>query len=175
MHRLSTTIEEFRHSAALLPTGVCVITAATEHDLRGMTANAITTVSLRPLLLLCCLRRGGAMHDLVVDAGALAINVLAADQEHLAHHFATPGRPSGEAQFTPAAWRPGPETRAPLLLGAVTAFECTLRDISVAGDHSIFICEVAALHRGRAANPLVFVGGEYRRIDAETTIVQPAA
>ena len=175
MHRLSTTIEDFRRSAGLLPTGVCVITAAAEHDLRGMTANAITTVSLHPLLLLCCLRRGGAMHNLVHDAGALAVNVLAADQEHLARHFATPDRPPGEAQFTPAAWRPGPETSAPLLLGAVTAFECTVRDITAAGDHSIFICEVAALHRGRATNPLLFVGGAYRRLDVEPAIVQPAA
>ena len=175
MHRLSTTIEDFRRSAGLLPTGVCVITAATEHDVRGMTANSVTTVSLRPLLLSCCLRRGGAMHNLVQDAGALTVNVLAADQEDLARHFATPGRPSGEAQFAPAAWRPGPETNAPLLLGAVTAFECTVQDLTVAGDHSIFICEVEALHRGQAVDPLVFVGGRYRRFASEPTIVQPAA
>lgn len=164
MQRLATTIDDFRRSAGLLPTGVCVITANTPERLRGMTANSIITVSLRPLLLLCCLKRGGVMHDLVRDAGALAINVLADDQEHLARHFASPHRPSDAEQFAPAQWQPGPITGAPIILGALTAFECTVREITPAGDHSIFVSEVEALHRSDATNPLLFFGGGYCRI-----------
>lgn len=148
-------------------TGVTVLTAAGELA-HGMTANAVTSVSLEPPMVLCCVSRAARMHDAIVAAGSYAVTMLASEQKDLAKYFADWRRPAGITQFDSVDWTPGPKTGAPLLDGALAWLECELAEVYEGGDHSIFLGRVVASSRGTAQESLVFYGGGYHQVDART-------
>src|SRR6266511_1971378 len=79
-------------------TGITVLTAAGDCG-HGMTANAFTSVSLDPPLVLCCVARPARFHESVLCAGSFGVSFLAADQESVARYFADKRRPHGPTQF----------------------------------------------------------------------------
>ncbi|HKN99211.1 MAG TPA: flavin reductase family protein, partial [Pseudonocardiaceae bacterium] len=103
-------------------TGITVLTAGGEHG-HGMTANAFTSVSLRPPLVLCCVAESARMHTAITTATSFGVSVLGADQEGLARYFADRRRPYGVAQFDSTEWLPGPRTGAPVLVNSLAWME----------------------------------------------------
>ena len=81
--------ESFRQAMGLLPTGVTVVAAPGPDGPAGATANAVTSLSLEPMMMLACLDRGSRTLLAVQAADAFAVNVLAADQGDLARAFAS--------------------------------------------------------------------------------------
>ena len=69
-------------------TGVTVITVRECMRTRGMTANAVSPVSLDPPLLLVCVTMGGETHRMLRQAASFAVNILCTDQQHIANRFA---------------------------------------------------------------------------------------
>jgi flavin reductase (DIM6/NTAB) family NADH-FMN oxidoreductase RutF len=108
--------------------------------------------------------RAALMHKVLGEAGRFAVSVLAADQEDLARYFSDSGRPTGMAQFLPVAWHPGPVTGAPLLDGALAYLECDLEAAHPGGDHTVFLGRVLAAERAATGPPLLYFGGDYRRL-----------
>lgn len=149
---------------AQFATGITVLTAGGSHA-HGMTANAFSSLSLDPPMVLCCVSRAARMHTAVLAAGSFAVSVLGADQQDAARHFADWRRPAGMAQFDAVRWRPGPATGAPLLDGSLAWLECALHRVHEGGDHSIFVGEVVSCGRGADADALVFFGGGYHRVN----------
>ncbi|MFD9894003.1 flavin reductase family protein [Amycolatopsis sp. NPDC059027] len=145
-------------------TGITVLTAGGERG-HGMTANAFTSVSLEPPMVLCCVARAARMHQAIVAAGSYGVSVLGGEQRELARYFADWRRPAGMAQFERVDWSPGPRTGAPLLTGALAWVECELAEIHEGGDHSIFVGKVLASSRSTSAEALVFYNGGYHRVD----------
>jgi flavin reductase (DIM6/NTAB) family NADH-FMN oxidoreductase RutF len=145
---------------ALAPTAVTVVTAAGSAGPAGATANAVTSLSLDPPLMLACLDRGSRTLDTVREAGAFGVSVLAGDQEPLARGFASKA-PHTE-KFREAAWteREG----VPILDGAVAWVACSLRDLHRGGDHEIAVGGVLAAG-GAGGDPLIFYAGGYRPLD----------
>ncbi|MCT2583759.1 flavin reductase family protein [Actinophytocola gossypii] len=140
-------------------TGITVLTARGEKA-HGMTANAFTSVSIDPPLVLCCVGRTARIHDAIIDAGHFGVSVLSAEQEGVARYFAGRGRPAGMAQFERVDWFPGRHTGAPLLVGSLAWLECDLRQTYEGGDHSIFLGTVLSASRG-GGQPLLFLGGGF--------------
>ncbi|WP_410642172.1 flavin reductase family protein [Amycolatopsis sp. lyj-346] len=153
-----------REVMAQFATGVTVLTAGGEAG-HGMTANAFSSVSLEPPMVLCCVSRAARMHAAIVSAGSYAVNILAADQQDLSKYFADWRRPNGMAQFDSVNWTPGTKTGAPLLGGALAWLECELAAVYEGGDHSIFLGRVLTSSRGPGDDALVFYGGGYHEID----------
>jgi len=145
-------------------TGVTVLTVGGEAA-HGMTANAVTSVSLDPPLVLCCVSRAARLHASVVAAGSFAVNILASDQQSLSKYFADWRRPDGMAQFEAASCTLGAQTGAPLLTGALGWLECEVAQVFEGGDHSIFLGRVVAANRGAGEDALVFYGGGYHHVD----------
>lgn len=152
-----------REVMARFATGITVLTVPGD-ECHGMTANAFSSVSLDPPLVLCCVNRKARMHAAIVSAGAFAVSVLRAGQEQLARHFADQGRPSGPAQFDGVSWSPGVHTGAPLLSGSLAWLECELVRAHDGGDHSIFLGRVLGSHRGAGRDALVFFGGSFHQV-----------
>ncbi|WP_113694026.1 flavin reductase family protein [Amycolatopsis albispora] len=152
-----------REVMARFATGITVLTVAGEHC-HGMTANAFSSVSLEPPLVLCCVNRKARMHAAIVSAGSFAVSVLKADQEPIARYFADRSRPSGRAQFDGVRWTPGVRTGAPLLAGSLAWLECRLVEAYRGGDHSIVIGQVLSAHCGTGEEALVFFGGAFHRV-----------
>lgn len=151
---------EFRRVLGHLPTGVTVVTARTETgEPRGLTANAVTSVSLAPPLILVCVETTSDTHDSIERAGAFAVSVLPADAESLARRFATY---AAEDKFDGVAHH-DEVTGAPVLERACSWMDCRVWATYPGGDHTIFVGEVLA---GDAVDesPLIYYRGGYGRL-----------
>ena len=164
---------ELRDVMGRFATGVTVLTAPGENG-HGMTANAFTSVSLEPPLVLCCVAYTARGHDAIVAAGGYGVSVLGSEQRDVAKYFANRGRPGGAAQFDSVAHTPGPITGAPLLDGALAWLECELVQTYAGGDHSIFLGRVLAARTGPAEQPLLFFQGRFQEPPAEPPIARSA-
>ncbi|HEY2577499.1 MAG TPA: flavin reductase family protein [Streptosporangiaceae bacterium] len=143
-------------------TGVTVVT--TSHGAPcGMTANAFTSVSLDPPLVLVCISRNANIYKAVLDAGCFAVSMLSADQEHVARYFADHSRPRGAAEFDAVEWSPGPGTGAPVLHGCLAWLDCSLVNSYDGGDHEIFLGSVLDSGSGMDGDALVFFRGGFHR------------
>lgn len=144
-------------------TGVTVITTDNDGLLHGMTANAVASVSLDPVLLLVCVAKDAACNEQIRAAGRFAVNVLSSEQEALSNLFAQKGEPE-QGSLRGAAFERGPHG-TPLLAGCLAGLECVLHDCAPGGDHDLFLGRVlggAAAHSD--APPLLFYKGTYRRL-----------
>lgn len=143
------------------PTGVTVVTTGTGEGSEAMTANAVISVSLDPLLLLVSVHRDARLYTRVREEGFYAVNLLAADQEGLSRLFSSPERSSGLPAVSSLGGGSG-VTGAPLASGAMAAMECELETVYPGGDHGLFLGRVVAVHMGDARKgPLVFHEGSY--------------
>lgn len=150
---------EFRRILGHWVSGVAVVAARSpDGQPCGLTANAVTSVSLQPPLLLVCIDRAADSHDCIRDAGAFSVNILGADQERLARRFAAWDI---KAKFEGVAHSTG-VTGAPLLDDALAWVECRIRASHPGGDHTIFIGEVLAGDAGEGV-PLLYYRGGYGR------------
>ena len=138
-------------------TGVAVVTSRAEDGPRGATTNALTSLSLDPLLVLVCLDRGSNTLGAVRSSGRVCVNVLAAGQEELARRFAT--KQSGEEKLAgvPHELVDG----VPVLAGSVAWLACDLEREVDGGDHAILIGRPLETGADPDAEPLVFYGGRY--------------
>jgi len=145
---------------ALAPTAVTIVTTSGPEGPAGATANAVTSLSLDPPLILACLDRGSRTLELVRTSGAFGISVLAAGQEGLARAFASKAPHTEKFREVAYQGRRG----IPILDGTVAWVTCALRELHPGGDHEIAVGEVLDLG-GEGGNPLVFWGGAYRPLD----------
>jgi flavin reductase (DIM6/NTAB) family NADH-FMN oxidoreductase RutF len=146
----------------LFATGVTVVTAAVDDRVHAMTANAVMSVSLDPLLVCVSVGRGARMNRFLEEAGRFALNILAEHQEDLSRYFAGmwQGPQPPEYRFVP--WAGGPR-----LEGALASVGCVVDQVVEAGDHRLFLGRVVALHRSEGPwRPLVFFAGGYHRLQS---------
>jgi flavin reductase (DIM6/NTAB) family NADH-FMN oxidoreductase RutF len=150
---------ELRKAIGHFATGVTVVTSLTPDGRPiGSTANALSSVSLDPPLVLVCLREESETLYALLGRERFAINVLGHGQLELAERFA--GRSHGHT-WDRVSHRRGVHG-APLLEGAVATLECTLHDIADGGDHRIVIGRVLEVrHPETHVVPLVFYRGAY--------------
>ena len=151
---------DFRNALGAFATGVTVITTQGEQHPYGMTANAFSSVSLDPPLVLMCVIKGTRGSDEIQQNGVFAVNILAEDQEPISRFFASRERPSGQDAFAEIAHR-AVATGSPILDATAGFLDCRLHASHEAGDHLIIIGEVLALGADPNARPLVFHGGRY--------------
>jgi flavin reductase (DIM6/NTAB) family NADH-FMN oxidoreductase RutF len=143
------------------PTGVTVVTSGREERAEGMTANAVISVSLDPLLFLVSVHKEARLNPRIREEGYFAVNILADDQEGLSRLFASPERSSGLQAIHSLGGGYG-STGAPLATGALAAIECVLEEVYPGGDHDLFLGRVVAVRRGDTrTGPLVYHEGSY--------------
>jgi flavin reductase (DIM6/NTAB) family NADH-FMN oxidoreductase RutF len=156
------TPRALREVMAQFATGVTVLTAHGEKA-HGMTANAFTSVSLDPPMVLSCVSHTARMHDAILGAGCFGVSVLSDAQEDVARYFTNRSRPVGMAQFDEVDWFPGRRTGAPLLVGSLAWLECDIAEVYQGGDHSIFLGTVVSASRG-AGQALLFHAGAFHHV-----------
>lgn len=145
------------------PTGVAVVTAldAAGHA-RGLTCNAVCSLSADPPLMLVCVEKESTTLPAIRHSARFAVNYLVAGREQLARLFAS----KGPDKFAEVAWQPAPGGMPWLHRDALALAECTLVREIEAGDHVIFIGHV---DRGRpprrSSRPLVYFRRTYRAWD----------
>ena len=156
---MQTTLDpqSLRRLMAHWATGVAVVTSSDDSGPRGATTNALTSLSLDPLLVLVALDRTSNTLAVVQSSGRFCINVLAADQEEIARRFAT--KASGEEKLAgvPHELVGG----VPVLTGTVAWLSCELEQVLDGGDHVILLGRPLEADANPDRRPLVFYGGGY--------------
>jgi flavin reductase (DIM6/NTAB) family NADH-FMN oxidoreductase RutF len=137
-------------------TGVAVVTARDERGAVGMTTNALTSLSLDPLLLLVCFDNAARTLPVVRATRRFAVNVLSAGQEGVAGRFAS--KLPLDEKFGDVTHHD--QHGVPVLDGALAWVACDLRELLPGGDHTIGIGAVAAMGHGEG-RPLVWHRGVY--------------
>ena len=150
--------EDYKAAGRRFASGVTIITVAHDGEVHGMTASSFTTVSLDPPLVLVSLERDSTTRKMVVEAEAFAVNILSREQEAIARSFAK----SGPKSFEEIPHHTGP-SGAPFLEGALASLGCCTREVVEAGDHDLFIAEVASAEF-RDGEPLLYFDRDYRSI-----------
>lgn len=151
--------ELFREVFGRFATGVAVITGAGAGGTGGMTANALCSLSLEPLLALVCFENRARTLPIVREAGRFGVNLLAAEQEDIAGVFASK-LPEAE-KLDSVAHRI--EHGVPIIEGSLAWAACDLQELIAGGDHTIAIGEVLALGLG-TGEPLLWYSGRYHAL-----------
>ncbi len=156
---------DFRNAIGNFATGVTVVTAFTADGLpTGMTANAITSLSLEPLMMIVCFDKTARTRVAAVQCGRVGVSVLAAGQESISKVFA--GKGSEEQKFAGVGWRE--LGGAPVLDGCVAWFSGDLGALLPGGDHEIGVVTVREFGAD-GGEPLLYWRGAYARILGETS------
>jgi flavin reductase (DIM6/NTAB) family NADH-FMN oxidoreductase RutF len=121
-------------------------------EANGFTTNWVSQVSFSPQQLIVAVRKDQHTHDLIEDSGVFSLNFLDTAQEDLAQKFTQPlehedGR-VGDSPYTTG------ETGAPLFEEAFAHLECRVVGKMEAGDHTVYLGEVAAADLKRPADIL---------------------
>jgi flavin reductase (DIM6/NTAB) family NADH-FMN oxidoreductase RutF len=157
---------EFRRAMGRFATGVTIVTVDLDGEIHGMTANAIASVSLDPLLLLLCVDRSARTHAHLHSRKRFGVNILAAGQRAISEYYAQPLATHEHAEAEAGARFDRTKYGTPVLHGALAYLECKLQSTQEAGDHTIFIAEVEDVVV-REGEPLLFFQGKYRHIRRE--------
>jgi flavin reductase (DIM6/NTAB) family NADH-FMN oxidoreductase RutF len=153
--------QHFRALFAHFPTGVAVVTGVGERGPVGMTANAVCSLSLDPLLVLVCFDRDARTLPVVRETGRFGLNMLRADQGTLSRVFASK-LPEHE-KF--AGVRHRFEDEVPIIDGTLAWMTCSLVELHPGGDHTIGVGAVREMMPSDATgDPLVWYRGDYRGI-----------
>lgn len=149
---------EYRAAIGHFATGVAVVTCDGPAGASGLTTNAVSSLSLDPLLLLVCFDNGARTLQAVRGAGRFAVNVLRAGQEELAAVFASK-RVQAE-KFEAVTHRI--EHGVPVLDDALAWMACDVHELHPAGDHTIAIGAVTHVWSDPGEpEPLLFYRGAF--------------
>ncbi len=150
---------ELRRVMGHFATGVTVITTrSADGKPYGLTANAFTSVSLDPPLLLVCVDKKAESYPYFEQSKVFTVNILADDQESVSRRFAVSGGP----KFEGISYRMG-ANGAPIIDGALAYIECTLHAAYAGGDHTIYLGEIQQAET-IDRKPLLFFRGGYRAL-----------
>jgi flavin reductase (DIM6/NTAB) family NADH-FMN oxidoreductase RutF len=159
-----------RQAFGHFPSGVTAVCGMVAGSPLGMAVSSFTSVSLEPPMVAVCLQLSSKTWARLRELPWLGLSVLGADQGPLCRALAGPE----QDRFTGCSWEAG-EHGAVFLHGAVTWYSCILRDEVAAGDHSIALLEVDHLWTQQAAEPLVFHGSRFRRLESHELTIAAAA
>ena len=156
----TVTRRAFRDVMGLFATGVTVVAVNLQGQTHGMTANAITSVSLDPLLILVCVHKEAVMAEILEKSAQFSINILSEDQENLSTYFASMWPEGADApDFVFESWQG--QVR---LQGAIGVLGCQIDKFLDGGDHWIITGLVVDLdYQENPANPLLYYRGRYHR------------
>jgi flavin reductase (DIM6/NTAB) family NADH-FMN oxidoreductase RutF len=164
---MSFTARQFRDALGLFPTGIAIVTAATDDGaIGGLTVNSFTSVSLDPPLIQVCLARTISSYDIFERASHFAVCLLRAEQRHVSAVF---------AKSDLAKWQAGHHRKgmlAPIIHPNLVAFECEVFARYDGGDHRLLLGKVIQFETAPAGTPpLLYYRGQYRELSEEAETI----
>ena len=149
--------QRYREVISHFATGVSVVTAEGAEGPSGLTANALCSLSLEPLMLLVCVDNSARTLPQMRAAGRFAVNILRHEQHALSGVFASKAPEREKFKEVPWSSRAG----VPVLSGALAWLACELREIHEGGDHTIVIGDVLDMDSDPDGRPLLWYRGSY--------------
>jgi flavin reductase len=156
MMETDTLAADFRHAMRRLTSAVAIITSCRDGTPSGMTATAVTSVSVDPPSLMIAVNRSASIHDVIVGSRRFCVNLLSRPHAELVEPFS--GRSKGAERFAFGAWEEGP-LGIPFLTDALASLLCEVDGALSYGSHTLFIGKVETARVARTAEPLVWQDG----------------
>jgi len=159
--------DEFLAIMSAFPTGVAIVTTLDEQgEPKGLTTNAICSVSADPPMLLVCVDRTSRTLAALRHARRFVVNFMSDGSAELCARFAS----KVDDKFAGVSWEPG-LGGVPLLTGdALAIAECRTEQELEVGDHLILTGFVEA---GRPPDPERVPILYYRRTYGSTPTAAP--
>lgn len=155
------TEPDLRGLMQLFPHGVAVVSVDGGEQEVGLTVSSLVSLSLEPPLVGLAVARQAAMHELVVEAGAFAVSLLAEGQERIAEHFARGVPPLVHwLGIDLVSDTEGP----PLIAGAVGWLRADVAWSAEAGTHTFVAGAVTWAGTGPGARALVRARGTWAAV-----------
>jgi flavin reductase (DIM6/NTAB) family NADH-FMN oxidoreductase RutF len=147
---------------ACFATGVVVVTVRDDRDDIGATVTAFSSVSLDPPMVLVGIGADSYLAEVLDRRDRWAATVLGTGQRALAGRFATAGRPSARLLIADEPHHRGRLSDALVIEGGLTGLECATSRRVPAGDHVLYLAEVAGVdYLTPATRPLIRVNRGY--------------
>jgi flavin reductase (DIM6/NTAB) family NADH-FMN oxidoreductase RutF len=162
----------FKLAMRRFPAAVSVITSADQSRRHGMTATAVTSLSLDPPSLIACINRTTLLHDIMLLGRHFCVNVLRRDQAELSSAFS--GAASAESRFGFGTWHSSAQGVLYLAEAQVNIF-CRKVAAVPYGTHTIFIGEAEGVNVHDPIEPLIYQDAKYCFSVTGETTAQAAA
>ncbi|MGF6531707.1 MULTISPECIES: 4-hydroxyphenylacetate 3-monooxygenase, reductase component [Paraburkholderia] len=155
--------KQFRQAMAHLSAAVNVITTAGALGRCGITASAVCSVTDTPPTMLVCLNRSSAMHATFEGNGKVCVNVLPAEHEMLAKHFAGQTQVPMEERFGWPIWDDG-LAGVPVLRDALASIQGRIVELKEVGSHSVMFVEATRICVRDDGDGLIYFDRSFHRI-----------
>ncbi len=155
--------QQFRHAMAHLGAAVSVITTDGPHGRCGVTASAVCSVTDTPPTLLVCLNRSSSTHGAFTGHASLCVNVLPAEHEPLARHFAGLTKLPMDERFGQTEWDLGADG-VPVLRDALVSVQGTIVEMKDVGSHTVLFVEAQAIRVRGDGDGLIYFGRAFHRV-----------
>lgn len=161
---------KFKNAMSYLAAAVNIISTDGPAGRAGFTASAVCSVSDSPPTLLVCLNRQASVYEAFKKNQVLCVNTLATEHQQLSHIFA--GKTPMMERFEHATWYTL-STGSPVLVDAMLAFDCQVKQIISVATHDIFFCEILQIEKKHGARSLIYFDRAYHqlstRVEANNT------
>lgn len=162
----SIDVEAFKDAFREHPTGVALITAATDDGPVGLTASSVASVGLDPLALVFSVTRATGSAGGILDAPSFVVHLLSDRNVAIAKTFAR----SGSERFTAEqGWRELP-TGEPHLPTARVAMRCRRMQAIPVGASSLMVAEVLQVIPGAPGRPVAYYDRGFHRLPVEDAL-----
>ncbi len=150
--------ERFRRALGARADTVHLVTYRTDvGPVEGMTATAITALSLAPPALLACINQSARARDAIRARGQFGVSIVAATELEIAR---AAGHPGGNKAIGDALEDDGDPSRTPVLRSALASMQCRVVEEHDLYTHTVFVADVTETSLGPAGDPLLhFLGG----------------
>jgi len=157
----------FRQVLGRFATGVTIVTVCKDNVKRGMTANAFSSVSLNPPLILISVDKKADTHGMLMEANAFCVNILPEHRRDWSDWWA--GKAPKDADQFADIPHSSKATGSPVLDDCLGFIDCNIWARYDGGDHTLFVGEVqeAAVTDDLNMKPLLFFASKYRKLDDE--------
>jgi flavin reductase len=152
--------QQFRRAMRRVAATVNVISLNVHGRPLGITATAVSSLSMEPPSLLACINRAATVHASMADMATFRVNILHRDQEDIARMFADRNL---EAERFAAGWELLGD-QPPRLIDAQASVLCRRIDHHQFGTHSIFIGVIEDACVREDVSPLLYWNGQYGAI-----------
>lgn len=143
---------------------VQVVTTAGAAGRRGLTLTAACSVSDNPPTLLICLQKMHEENLLFIKNGVFAVNTLAGSHQQLADAFSGRIGLTQDERFELAQWDII-DTGAPVLKGALAAFDGRVTSVQEHSTHHVLFGEVVGLRSNADEEALIYLNRRYHTLE----------
>lgn len=138
-------------------TGVTVLACKDGDNVMGMTANAFTSVSLSPPLVLVSIATGKGMLRHMKRRSEFSVSILSCEQETVARCYGSSKNIPDQAHWEDI-------NGLPVIAGACAYFGCKVTARHKHGDHMLVVAEVSWIANDPETSALTFHRGQFDRL-----------